>query len=69
MANKKTKEEIIIEIDQKIAYHQGCIKTLEDKKKKLLSPKPDARKIARLIKESGLTLEEIADRLGVRIDE
>lgn len=68
MSARRTKDEIVASIDSKIAYHQDCIKKLEEKKSKILTPKTDARKIAKLIKESGLTMDEVAEKLGVKIE-
>ena len=68
MSARRTKDEIVASIDSKIAYHQDCIKKLEEKKSKILTPKTDARQIAKLIKASGLTVDEVAEKLGVKIE-
>jgi len=65
MRTRRSKEEIIEGIDNKIAYHNELIERLKDKKKKLLSPpKRNARKTSMskaltAIKEAGLSPDEI----------
>jgi len=65
MRTRRSKDEIIAGIDNKIAYHNELIERLKDKKKKLLSPpKRNARKTSMskalsAIKEAGLSPDEI----------
>lgn len=70
----RTKEEIIAEIDLKIAHHTKCIKSLEEKKHNILNPKPRKKKLSQkmiveAIKSSGMSIEEIAESLGIKIEE
>lgn len=53
----------IEDIDAKIAYHQVCIKKLEQKKESLLNP-VDMKEVAKIVRASGLTLDEITKRLS-----
>lgn len=76
MAERKTrsKEERIAEIDKKIAHHKECIKALEVKKEAILNPKPRTRvsksfnTLIKKAKESGLTNEQIAEKLGIKFE-
>lgn len=84
MANRKrTKEERITEIDNKIKFceskitaYQEQIKTLNEKKENILNPKPRTRKtkptfnsIAKIAKENGMSIDEFANKLGITIPE
>lgn len=78
---RRSAEERIAEIDAKIA---GCktaiakqeekISVLEQKKQAILNPVPRISKAGQLkelmnkAKESGMTNEEIAEKLGIKID-
>ena len=76
MAERKirSKDERIAEIDSKIAYHKQCIQVLEQKKDGILNPKTRTRKVKSvnrviaMAKESGLTVEEIAKKLGITLE-
>ena len=76
MAERKTrtKEERIAEIDKKIEAHKKSISALEAKKEAILNPKPRTRKtksfnaVIAKAKEAGLTPEQIAEKLGVKLD-
>ena len=65
MRTRRSKEEIIAGIDNKISYHYELIERLKEKKKKMLSPpKRNARKTSMskalsAIKEAGLSPDEI----------
>ncbi len=69
----RTSGERIAEIDKKIVYHKDCISKLEKKKKAILEPKKRERKITSMnglvnkAKKSGMTLEEMAEKLGIKI--
>lgn len=63
---RKTTEERIAAIDEKIAKKQAEIKMLEAQKQKLLHPLT-AKIVMDKAKEAGLTLEEIAEKLGLEI--
>lgn len=71
----KTKEERLAEIDEKIKHHQKCIDNLTKQKESILNPKPRNRRdrlvssIVAMAKEHGMTDEEIAERLGVKLGE
>ena len=54
------------ELDRKIRYHQSCIEKLEAQKAKLSQP---SRKqmTALLSKVEGMSMEEIAEKLGVKL--
>ena len=62
----KTAEERIALIDAKIAKKQDEINALEAQKQKLLHPVTMRTVIAKA-KESGLTAEEIAEKLGLEV--
>ena len=67
----KTKEQIIAELESKIAYHQTCIDNLKVKIEEVKNPKPNPKKQLKAIfakaEEQGLSPEEIAERLGIAI--
>lgn len=56
----------IQEIERKIKYHENCIAKLKAQKAKLSQP---SRKqmTALLSKVEGMTMEEIAEKLGVKL--
>lgn len=69
---RRTTEQIVAEIDEKIAYHERCIETLKVKKADALTPKArkkraTAKNILDKAKENGLTMEEIAEKLGIEL--
>ena len=66
---RRTTEEIVAEFDKKIEYHKNCILQLETKKENALKPKTRAnrltlKKITEFAKSQGMSLEEIAEKLG-----
>lgn len=71
---RRSPEERVAEIEKKIAAHQESIKKLEQKKACILNPKPRLTKTdkMRLIldraKDSGLSVEEMAERLGISFE-
>lgn len=73
--NRRPAEERIAEIDKKIAGHKEAIKKLEAKKHTILNSKPRASKAAGLkaliskAKEAGMTNEEIAEKLGISLND
>lgn len=73
--NRRPAEERIAEIDKKIAGHKEAIKKLEAKKHTILNPKQRASKAAGLkaliskAKEAGMTNEEIAEKLGISLND
>lgn len=54
------------EIERKIKYHEACIEKLKAKKARLSQP---SRKqmTALLAKVEGMSMEEIAEKLGVKL--
>ena len=74
MAGKTRPKEVrIAEIDTKIAKYKGYIQELEVKKEEILNPKPRARKpsvnaVIKQAKELGMTTEEIAKKLGIKME-
>lgn len=64
----KTKEERIELFGQKIAKKQAEIASLEAQKKKLLHP-VSMRAVLTEAKEVGLSPEEVAEKLGIDMDD
>lgn len=62
----KTVEERIALIDEKIAKKKDEIVALEEQKEKLLHP-VNMRTVLAKVKESGMTAQEIADKLGLEL--
>lgn len=67
MAPRRTKEERIAFIDEKIAKKQAEIETLEAQKQKLLHP-VSMRALLSKAKEAGFTPVEIAEKLGLELE-
>ena len=67
----RTKEQIIKEFDDKIAYHEKCIESLKVKKEEVLNPpvtpKQQLKEIMAKAEENGLTPEQIAEKLGISL--
>ena len=65
MAERKTKDQLVAEVDKKIAYHDECIAKLKVRKEVLLAPPvPKARKTSMkaaidTVKGSELSPDEI----------
>ena len=54
------------EIDRKIRYHEACIEKLKDRREKLI--RPSRKQVTALLSRlEGMTMEEIAARLGVTL--
>ncbi len=66
MAIKKTVEERVAILDAKIAKKQEEINNLEAQKQRLLHP-INMKTVMAKAKESGMTPEEIAEKLGLEI--
>lgn len=66
---RKSKEEIIKELDDKIAYHQRCIQTLTEKKDAAMqsSKKQQIKEVLSKAEKSGLSIEEIAEKLNIEL--
>ena len=73
--NKKTrrsKEELLSEIDKKIVYHREQMTKLEEKKERMSNPPPrkktiSSKKIIDWAKANGFSIEEIAEKLNIDI--
>lgn len=70
---RRTREEIVADIDKKISYHKEKITALELKKENVLNPKPrkktlTMKSILNFAKSEGMTLEQVAEKLGVDIE-
>ena len=71
----RPKEERIAIIVQSIEFHKKAIEKLEQKKKNILNPKSrtstktQMKTLLNKIQESGMTIEEIAEKLGVKTEE
>ena len=71
---RRSAEARVAEIDEKIAAHKDAIKKLEQRKNEILNPKPrlsKAQKVKVLIdkaKDSGMSVDEIAEKLGVTFE-
>lgn len=66
MNSKKTKEERIALLDEKIAKKKAEIDGLEAQKQKLIHP-VSMRAVLTKAKEKGLTPEEVAEKLGLEV--
>lgn len=71
---RRSAEVRVAEIDEKIASHKDAIAKLEQRKNEILNPKPrlsKAQKVKVLIdkaKNSGMSVDEIAEKLGVTFE-
>lgn len=71
---RRSAEARVAEIDEKISAHKDAIKKLEQRKNEILNPKPrlsKAKKVKIVIdkaKDSGMSVEEIAEKLGVKFE-
>lgn len=72
---RRSPEEIVAEIDDKIVAHKDAIKKLEQRKAEVLAPKKPrmtkAQKMKVVIdkaKAAGMSPEEIAEKLGVSFE-
>lgn len=66
MAGRRSNEERIALIDQKIEKKQAEIEALEAQKQKILHP-VTMKAVMMKAKETGLSAEEIAEKLGLEI--
>lgn len=66
MAGRRSPEEKVALIDEKIAKKKEEIEALEAQKYKLLHP-VNMKTVMAKAKEAGLTPEEIAEKLGIEI--
>ena len=70
---RRTPDEIVAEIDRKIKSHHDAIKNLEAKKESVLAQKKRAatadqmKAIINAANNAGMSMEEIAEKLGVAI--
>lgn len=70
---RRSKEELIADVDKKLAYYKERIAKLEEKKERLLNPPVrkkslTSKKIIDAAKANGLTIEEIASKLNIDIE-
>lgn len=65
MAQRRSKEERIAELDKKIQFHQDKINVLEEKKKALITPKMTPNQIIKAAHEKGWSTEQIMKKLGI----
>ena len=70
---RRTREEIVSDIDKKISYHKEKIVALELKKENVLNPKTrkkslTVKRVLEIAKSEGMTPEDIAERLGLNIE-
>lgn len=70
---RRSKEELLSEIDKKIASYKERITKLEEKKQRMINPPPrkkivSSKKIIEAAKANGLSIEEIAAKLNVDIE-
>ena len=66
MPGRKTTDERVALIDQKIEKKKAEIEALEAQKQKLLHP-VNLKTVMAKAKEAGLTPEEIAEKLGIEV--
>ena len=66
MPGRKTTDERVALIDQKIEKKKAEIEELEAQKQKLLHP-VSIKTVMAKAKEAGLTPEEIAEKLGIEV--
>ena len=67
----RSKEERLAKIEQSIEFHKKAIEKLEQKKQNILNPKTSSINMKTLlaqVKKSGMTIEEIAEKLGVQTE-
>lgn len=64
---RKTLDQQLIDIDEKIAFYKNKIAELETKKEELLAPSPV--EIIAMAKSKGMTITDIMDVLGVNPNE
>ena len=70
---RRSKEELLSEIDKNISSYKERITKLEEKKQRMISPPPrkkivSSKKIIEAAKANGLSIEEIAAKLNVDIE-
>jgi hypothetical protein len=64
---RKTLEQQLIDIDEKIAFYENKIAELKTKREELLAPSP--AEIIAMAKSKGMTITDIMDMLGVNPNE
>ena len=71
---RRSAEERLADIDQKIKKHQESIKALEKKKQAVLRPKKKkseaelSKEVLAKAKKAGLTAKDIAEKLGLPLE-
>lgn len=78
MAERKKREKVepqeaLEKIEKLIEHHKKCIANLEKKKTAILNrkanPNAQMKKVMGKVKDLGLSAEEIAEKLGITLDE
>lgn len=68
---RRSTKERVDEIDRKIVFHQKAIKALEEKKQTILTSPINQRTMVNNIlakaEETGMSLNEIAEKLGIEL--
>lgn len=70
---RRSVDERIQEIEEKITFHRDAITKLDEKKRQLLAPKPPREKKTTMtaviaeMKKAGLTPEEVIKRLKLKL--
>ena len=67
-AKRSTKEQMIAKLEDKIRDHEKAIQVLRDRIDEMKKPKPSIKQYNDLVKKAknqGLTLEQIAEKLGI----
>jgi len=64
---KRTKEEMLADIDKRIEYHLYCIERLKMQKEEMLTPKITYKDVLAGAKEKGLTPAQVAEILGITV--
>jgi len=68
---RRSAEERVRALTEKINYHKKCIAALEEKREKILHPPAEEKAMKSLIKqaqERGLSLEDISSKLGLQAE-
>ena len=69
---KQSKEDKLAKIEQSIEFHKQAIEKLEKKREEILNPKTSPLNMKTLLtkaKKSGMTVEEIAEKLGLQMED
>lgn len=66
---KRSREELLSIVEEKIAHHKECIAKLEKKREYYLQAKPSIqmRTVLKKAQEKGMSTEEIIEKLGLNL--